>query len=159
MDSLMGIEARIREKFVKKGVTLAVAESCTGGLIGSRLTDVPGCSDYFTGGIVSYANSAKVKLLGVPAALVREYGAVSEPVARKMAQGVRRRFAAGVGIAVTGIAGPGGGTREKPVGLVYMAVASGKRVTSAKRLFSGSRVQIKKQSADAVLRMALAFIR
>lgn len=145
--------------YVKKGLTLAVAESCTGGLISSRLTDVPGSSDYFAGGIVSYANSAKVKLLGVQAAVINKYGAVSEQTARRMAQGARRLFAADVGIGVTGIAGPSGGTREKPVGLVYLAAAAGGRVTGKKCMFSGSRLEIKKQSAVAALRMALELIR
>lgn len=153
------LERCIKDLYVKKGLTLAVAESCTGGLISSRLTDVPGSSDYFVGGIVSYANSAKVKLLGIQASVIKKHGAVSGQTARRMAQGARRRFAADVGIAVTGIAGPGGGTKEKPVGLVYMAAASGERVTSKKCFFSGSRPEIKKRSADAVLRLALELIR
>lgn len=153
------LEERVKDLFVRKGLTLAAAESCTGGFISSRLTDVPGSSAYFIGGIVSYANSAKVELLGVPSAVIREHGAVSERTARLMAQGVRRRFPADIGIAVTGIAGPGGGTKEKPAGLVYMAVAAGKGVESTKRLFSGTRLQIKKKTADAALRMALTAAR
>jgi nicotinamide-nucleotide amidase len=108
-----------------QGKSLAVAESCTGGLIAQKLTDVPGSSDYFLGGVVAYSNAAKVSLLGVPEALLREHGAVSEPVACKMAEGVRARFGADFGIATTGISGPGGGSEEKPVGLVYVALADG----------------------------------
>ncbi|MEE2679817.1 MAG: competence/damage-inducible protein A [Myxococcota bacterium] len=105
------------------GYTLAVAESCTGGLVAESLTEVPGASDYFLGGVVAYANAAKTELLGVPEALLAEHGAVSEPVARAMAEGVRERFGASFGLATTGISGPGGGSEAKPVGLVYLALA------------------------------------
>jgi nicotinamide-nucleotide amidase len=103
--------------------TIAVAESCTGGLIAERLTDVPGASEYFLGGVVAYADAAKESLLGVPAALIEEHGAVSDPVVRAMAEGVRERFGADFGVAVTGISGPGGGSEDKPVGLVHVALS------------------------------------
>ena len=106
-----------------RGATLAAAESCTGGLIAERLTDVPGSSDYFLGGVVAYANVAKQALLGVPEALLDQHGAVSEPVARAMAESVRAHFGADIGLATTGISGPGGGTDAKPVGLVHIALA------------------------------------
>jgi nicotinamide-nucleotide amidase len=106
------------------GRTLAVAESCTGGLIAELLTDVPGSSAYFLGGVVAYANEAKARFLGVPEALLAEHGAVSEPVARAMAEGARERFGADYALATTGISGPGGGTEEKPVGLVHIALAT-----------------------------------
>jgi nicotinamide-nucleotide amidase len=105
------------------GKTVATAESCTGGTIAQKLTDVPGSSAYFLGGVVAYANSAKEQLLGVPAELLEEHGAVSEPVARAMAENVRERFGADIGVSTTGISGPDGGTDEKPVGLVHMALA------------------------------------
>ncbi len=105
------------------GRTIAVAESCTGGLVAERITEVPGASDYFTGGVVVYANAAKTALLGVPEAMLAEHGAVSEPVARAMAEGARTRFAADFGVATTGISGPGGGSPEKPLGLVHVALA------------------------------------
>ncbi len=105
------------------GRTIAVAESCTGGLVAERITEVPGASDYFAGGVVVYANAAKTALLGVPEAMLAEHGAVSEPVARAMAEGARTRFAADFGVATTGISGPGGGGPAKPVGLVHVALA------------------------------------
>jgi nicotinamide-nucleotide amidase len=107
----------------ERGRTIAVAESCTGGLVAERITEVPGASDYFAGGVVAYANAAKAALLGVPEATLAEHGAVSEPVARAMAEGVRTRFAADFGVATTGISGPGGGSAEKPLGLVHVALA------------------------------------
>ncbi len=113
----------------ERGATVAVAESCTGGLIADRITDVPGCSAWFLGGVVAYANSAKQSLLGVPEKLLIEHGAVSEPVARAMAEGVRERFGADVGVSTTGISGPDGGTPEKPVGLVHVGIAWGPGVT------------------------------
>jgi len=107
----------------ERGLTLAVAESCTGGMIAEQITAVPGSSGWFLGGVVAYANSAKQSLLGVPEAMLIEHGAVSEPVARAMAEGVRERFGADVGISTTGISGPDGGTPEKPVGLVHVGIA------------------------------------
>ncbi len=107
----------------ERGQTLAVAESCTGGLVAERITEVPGASDYFAGGVVAYADAAKRALLGVPEAILTEHGAVSTPVVRSMAEGVRERFGSDFGIAVTGISGPGGGSPEKPVGLVHLALA------------------------------------
>ena len=109
--------------------TLAVAESCTGGTLARLITSVPGCSDYFTGGVVAYANDVKIGLLGVSPALIEANGAVSKPVAEAMAQGVRERLGSDWAIATTGIAGPGGGTDTKPVGLIYVAVAGRKGVT------------------------------
>ena len=107
----------------EQGRTLALAESCTGGLVAELVTGIPGSSDYFLGGVVAYANAAKESLLGVPRELLDRHGSVSDPVARAMAEGVRRRFGADLGVATTGISGPGGGTPEKPVGLVHVALA------------------------------------
>jgi len=106
-----------------RGLTIATAESCTGGLIGGLLTEIAGSSDVFERGFITYANDAKTEVLGVPAMLIAQHGAVSEPVARAMAQGALAASPAGVAVAVTGVAGPGGGTADKPVGLVHMAVA------------------------------------
>ncbi|MCA1563619.1 MAG: RNA 2',3'-cyclic phosphodiesterase [Acidobacteria bacterium] len=116
-----------------RGLRVAIAESCTGGLLASRLTDVPGSSDYVTLGIIAYSNDAKRELLGVPAALMHEHGAVSEPVAVSMAEGARARASADVGVGVTGIAGPGGATRRKPVGTVMIAVVGPDDQAGARR--------------------------
>jgi nicotinamide-nucleotide amidase len=134
-----------------RGLTIACAESCTGGLIGHRLTDVPGSSDYFLESAVVYSNRAKIRRLGVPSAVLDRYGAVSAPVARSMAAGIRRTSAADLGLAVTGIAGPGGGTSRKPVGLVYLALATAGRTAVEKHLFFGGRAQIKFQSSQKAL--------
>ena len=117
------LEQVVGELLREQGRSIALAESCTGGLIAERMTDVPGSSDYFLGGVVAYANAAKAALLGVPESLLTEHGAVSEPVARAMAEGARQRFGADIGVATTGISGPGGGSEDKPVGLVHLALA------------------------------------
>ncbi len=116
------MERVVGRQLSERGLTLAVAESCTGGLIAKRVTDIPGSSHYFVGGIVAYSNEAKIALLGVAEALIRRTGAVSPGVAEAMARGVRQRLHADIGIGVTGIAGPSGGTPEKPVGLVYVGL-------------------------------------
>jgi nicotinamide-nucleotide amidase len=133
--------------------TIALAESCTGGLLTSRLTDVPGSSDYVERGVVCYSNRAKVDLLGVSDSLIAEHGAVSEPVARAMAEGIRSRAGTNVGIGVTGVAGPGGGTPEKPVGTVAIAIVAGDEARIRTFQFIGDREQVKYQSAQAALNM------
>ena len=145
------IEERLGQRLVAASATLAVAESCTGGLIAHRITNVAGSSTYFMGGVVAYADSAKTALLGVPAAIIEEHGAVSESVARQMAEGARGRFGAQYGIGTTGIAGPGGGTKEKPVGLVYIAIAGTSDTVVHRVLFEGNRSQIKALTAEAAL--------
>lgn len=128
--------------------TLALAESCTGGMIGSLITDVPGSSDYFLGGVVSYADSAKEGLLGVSPGTLARFGAVSVEVAGEMARGARERFGASVGASVTGIAGPDGGTPEKPVGTVCLAVSGpGERAIAKKRMFPGDRAVVRRAAA------------
>src|SRR6185369_2523772 len=124
---------------LERGETVATAESCTAGLLAAALTDVPGSSAWYRGGIVVYADDLKVALLGVPEAMLREHGAVSEPVAVAMARGARERAGATYGIGITGIAGPGGGTGEKPVGLVHLAVAGSGGETEGRHVFSGGR--------------------
>ena len=152
----MAGEPAIAERVVKlltdRGLTLAVAESCTGGLIGDMLTDVPGSSRCFLGGIVPYHNDAKQKLLGVPQSILEKFGGVSAETALAMAQGVRPRFGADIGVAVTGIAGPGGGTPEKPAGLTYLAAVDEKgRVASRRAEWTGTRRQNKRRSALTAL--------
>jgi nicotinamide-nucleotide amidase len=135
----------------ESGRTLAVAESCTGGLVAEQVTDVPGSSDYFLGGVVAYANAAKTLLLGVPEVLLVEHGAVSEPVARAMAEGVRERFGADYGLATTGISGPGGGTPEKPLGLVHIALARPEGVHAEHFVFPLDRTRHRLLTAQAAL--------
>ena len=122
-----------------RGETVAVAESCTGGGIGAALAAIPGASDVFLGGVIAYANSVKQQLLGVPAALLDAHGAVSDPVALAMAEGTRRVTGASWGIAVTGVAGPGGGSADKPVGLVHIAIAGPAGAGSEGVRFGSSR--------------------
>jgi len=133
------------------GYTLAVAESCTGGLLAQRLTDIPGSSKYFIEGVVTYANDAKVRALGVEPILLLEHGAVSAPVAEAMAEGIRRRAETDFGVSITGIAGPGGGTDEKPVGTVFIAIASEAGTEHRKLKLPGDRQLIRWRASQAAL--------
>ena len=148
-----GLEAVVGDLLIARHMTIAVAESCSGGLLASRITDVPGSSAYFERGVVCYSNRAKIEWLGVSDALIATNGAVSEPVAEAMAAGVRERAASSVGVGITGIAGPGGGTPEKPVGTVAIAVVT----TSARSVrtfqFIGPRDMVKFQSTQAAMNM------
>jgi competence/damage-inducible protein CinA-like protein len=148
-----GLEEVLGAMLVERKLWIAVAESCTGGLIASRLTDVPGSSRYVERGVVSYSNAAKTELLGVPDAMIRTHGAVSEPVAVTMAEGIRTRSKVDIGVGVTGIAGPDGGTPEKPVGMVCIATSSagGPRVRTFR--FVGGREMVKFQASQAALDM------
>lgn len=147
----IGFPATLLAELGVREATLALAESCTGGLVAELLTDVPGSSRVFLGGVVAYSNAAKSALLGVDGELLEKHGAVSEQVARAMAEGARARFGSTLAAGVTGIAGPDGGTAEKPVGLVHFAVA-GPRGTSAKAVtFTGSRSDVRKRAAFASL--------
>ena len=140
--------------------TIAVAESCTGGLVAARLTETPGASAYLRGGLVVYSNEAKSSLAGVPAALIDEYGAVSEEVALALADGVRTVLGSDVGVGVTGIAGPGGGTEEKPVGLVWCAVtlSNGERAVRKLQL-PGSRQVIRDRTTTVIMHLAAQLLR
>jgi len=148
---LVSLEGLVGRYLKKRGLTLAVAESCTGGLIGHRLTDVPGASDYFLGGVVSYSNDAKQDLLRVPAAVLAQHGAVSPETARDMARGVRTLFHADIGLAVTGIAGPSGGSLDKPVGTVYIGLATDQGEDVWHYQFHGNRAEIKILTAETAL--------
>jgi nicotinamide-nucleotide amidase len=155
-DALYSVDGRALEAVVgdmlrQQRLRIAVAESCSGGLLSSKLTDVPGSSDYFDRGTVCYSNEAKIEWLGVPPALIASHGAVSEPVARAMATGVRG--ASGVGVGITGIAGPGGGTPDKPVGTVAIAVVTPEADAVRTFHFSGARDMVKIQSAYAAMNM------
>jgi nicotinamide-nucleotide amidase len=150
----LSLEADLIRVLTERGLTLAVAESCTGGLIGHRLTNVSGSSACFRGGVVAYHNDVKARVLGVPEELLAKEGAVCEDVALAMARGVRRLLDADFGLAVTGIAGPMGGTADKPVGLTYVALAGPGDVARCERhVWQGDRERNKEQSATAALEM------
>ena len=149
MEDVVGEELRTR------GLTISVAESCTGGLIGNLLTDAPGSSDYFMGGMVVYSNRSKMEFLNVSEATIVKEGAVSEGTVREMTEGVKKKMGTDIGLAVTGIAGPAGGSVEKPVGTVHIGLSTEKETLSGKYRFWGTRKQIKINTAM----MALDWVR
>ena len=149
---------RVAELLKHKKLSVATAESCTGGLIGHTLTNVSGSSEYYDRGIISYSNRAKMELLGVKEETLKKHGAVSEQTAREMAIGVRERSRVDIGIATTGIAGPTGGTREKPVGLVYIGLSTGEGTVVRKFNFHGDRVENKESTCSAALQMLLEYL-
>lgn len=158
MSSQKGLEEALYARLSAFGRTMATAESCTGGLIGHRLTNVAGMSDCYLGGVVVYSNAAKEALLGVSGETLRKHGAVSDAVAREMALGARRLFGSDYALSVTGIAGPGGGSEEKPVGLVYIGVSGPAGLEVRECRFTGDRVSVKEQSATAALELIFAGI-
>ncbi len=143
----------VGESLARMGKTIAVAESCTGGLLAKLITDVPGSSRYFTCGWITYSNEAKSREMEVPPEMIDEYGAVSEPVARAMAEGVRRRALADYAVGITGIAGPGGGTEPKPVGLVYIAVGSQNGTDVSRQVFAFDRSSVRLRAAQTAINM------
>ncbi|MCC2671460.1 MAG: competence/damage-inducible protein CinA [Armatimonadetes bacterium] len=147
------LEAAVIELLKSRGRTVACAESCTGGGLGARLTSVSGSSAAFLGGVVTYSNDAKVKLLGVDPALLETHGAVSAPVAEAMARGVQERLGADLAVSITGVAGPDGGTAEKPVGLVYVGVATPERVFAVENHFIGIREDVRRRSTQVALQL------
>jgi nicotinamide-nucleotide amidase len=151
-DDGRSLEAVVGDLLRARGLRLAVAESCTGGLVLGRLTDVPGSSAWVAGGVVAYANDVKTGVLGVPTGVIADHGAVSEPVAVAMADGVRARLGADIAVSVTGIAGPGGGSAAKPVGTVVIAVSAAK--TDVRTFsFAGDREMVRRHSSAAALDM------
>ncbi len=150
-DLTVKLEKLIGDRLREKGWTVSIAESCTGGLVCDRITDVSGSSDYFMGGMVTYSNESKTKHLGVPLDDIKKYGAVSPQVARKMAQGVRRAFNTTFGLSTTGVAGPTGGTKRSPVGRVFIGLAVGRKVWVKKLDLKGSRRQIKEKATRRIL--------
>jgi len=145
------VEGAIGALLQNLGWTLSIAESCTGGLVSHRITNISGCSACFEGGVVSYSSRAKAAHLRIPPAYLEKYGTVSPQVAKRMAEGVRKAFRTTLGLSITGVAGPAGGTRKTPVGLVFMAVSDGKRSRVRKEQFRGTRLQIKQQAAQRSL--------
>ena len=145
------LEVIVGKELRGEGLTLAVAESCTGGLIGHRLTNLSGSSTYYMGSITAYAYHAKVRLLKVKWETLETHGAVSDETVSEMALGVRRALSSDIGISVSGIAGPTGGTPEKPVGLVHFGLSSVKGIWATHQVFKGSRIKVKEQAADFAL--------
>jgi PncC family amidohydrolase len=154
-DPLAELAARLQAACLATGATVALAESCTGGMVAAAITEVAGSSGYFAGGVVSYANEAKRDLLGVDPDVLEAHGAVSAQVARAMAVGARERFGATLAAAVTGIAGPDGGSEAKPVGLTYLAVADADGVDVRRIVWPGDRAANRHDSTAAVLELLL----
>ena len=154
--ALVALAERLQGVCLGRGITVAVAESCTGGLIAATITEVPGSSGYFIGGVVSYANSAKEALLGVPEATIAAHGAVSAQVAVAMAAGALARVGAAMAVSITGVAGPDGGSDEKPIGLTYLGLASAAGVEVRRLQLSGDRVGNREAAARAALEWLIA---
>ncbi len=155
VSTLLDLSRRVGDHLRSQHWTIATAESCTGGLLGHLITEAAGSSTYYLGGIVAYSNAVKQVYLGVSEAILQSEGAVSKATARAMAEGVRQRIGSDIGVAITGIAGPGGSTMTKPVGLVYVAVATPERTSCQRYVFEGDRSAIKQQSGVAALQMVL----
>jgi nicotinamide-nucleotide amidase len=153
------LEEVVGELLVRHGLRLATAESCTGGLIGHLITNVAGSSTYYLGGVTAYSNEAKVNLLGVSRKTLEWNGAVSQRTVLEMARGVRKAMGADIGVSVSGIAGPTGGTPDKPVGTVWIGLSSDREEFAQHFLWSGDRLSVKEQSAQAALKMVLEHLR
>jgi PncC family amidohydrolase len=147
----MKLEKLIGDLLRERGWTLSIAESCTGGLVCDRITDVPGSSDYFEGGMVNYSNESKAKHLRISLDYVKKYGAVSPQVARRMAQGVRKAFGTSFGLSATGVAGPAGGTKRSPIGRVFIGFTDGRRIWVKKLNLKGNRREIKEKATEKAL--------
>jgi PncC family amidohydrolase len=152
------LEILVGELLRRRGLRLAVAESCTGGLVGHRITNIAGASTYYMGSVTAYAYEAKVRLLGVRWATLEKYGAVSEQIVIEMASGVRRALAADVGLAISGIAGPGGGTPEKPVGLTWIGLSAEDVDEAWSFIWPGDRLQVKEHSAEQALQLLVDYL-
>ena len=152
------LEVTLGDLLQQRSLRLAVAESCTGGLVGHRITNVPGSSNYFVGGIVAYANQTKMRLLGVTQETLDRTGAVSRETALEMARGIRQAMQADIGASITGIAGPQGGTLEKPVGLTWIGLSAPGVEDAWSYLWSGDRLAVKEQSAGQVLRILIGYL-
>lgn len=153
------LEEAVGKMLLEQGLRIALAESCTGGLVGSRITDIPGSSRYFERGYIVYSNQAKITDLGVPEDILHQFGAVSEETARYLAEGVRRKAQTDIGLGITGVAGPGGGTPEKPVGLVYIGASDGTKTVVRRFQFGGDRLMNKRFFAQAALTTLFVFLK
>ncbi len=155
MDNKVSLEGQLGGILREKKLKISVAESCTGGLISHKITNIPGSSDYFDRGVIAYSNASKIQLLEVPKLILESFGAVSRETARAMAEGVKRISKSDFGLATTGIAGPGGSTPQKPVGLVYIGLASDKPTIVREFRFRGNRNEIKEQSTQEALNIVI----
>jgi len=151
--ALYDLAERVGRALKAHGLMMTTAESCTGGLVAERLTDVPGSSQYFVSGVISYSNESKMELAGIPPLLLEMQGAVSKEVAQGLAEGIRNRMRTTIGVGITGIAGPAGGSPEKPVGTVFVAVASPAGTVDRRFLFPGDRQRVRWQASQAALDM------
>lgn len=154
----MRLEKKVAALLTRHKKTVSVAESCTGGLLSNRLTHIPGSSIFFRLGLITYSNESKIQLLKIPSRILSTYGAVSEEVAILMAKAVRKLQKTDFGIGITGIAGPQGGTRKKPVGLTYIAISTDLETLCVKCCFEGNRIQIKTQATTQALNLLLEFL-
>ncbi|MHB8109046.1 MAG: CinA family protein [Syntrophorhabdaceae bacterium] len=154
----MKLEKKIAKELEENSLSLCTAESCTGGLVAGRITKISGASGCFEGGFITYSNKAKSALLGVPGDLIERYGAVSDQTARAMAEGARAKLNTDIAVSVTGIAGPGGGTPDKPVGTVFIGLATSKRTVVREFHFSGTRHVIRKKTTDEALQFVVDYI-
>ncbi len=152
------LEVIVGKLLRKHGLRLAVAESCTGGLIGDRITNIPGSSTYYMGSVTAYAYEAKVRLLGVKWKSLEKHGAVSKQVVLQMARGVRRALAADIGLSVSGIAGPGGGTEDKPIGLTWVGLSTFDHEEAQQFVWDGDRLRNKDESAQATLQLLIDYL-
>ncbi|MGI9485329.1 MAG: CinA family protein [Geminicoccaceae bacterium] len=157
-DASLKLAVDIIGRCTARGLTIATAESCTGGLIGACLTEVPGSSAVLDRGFIVYSNRAKQEVLGVPSDVLEAHGAVSDETARAMAKGARDRSGVDIAVAVTGIAGPGGGSDVKPVGLVHLALACDARIDAAREVFSGDRQAVRRATLERALGMILTAV-
>ncbi len=152
------LEEKLGQLLRERGLNIALAESCTGGLVGHRLTNIPGSSDYYLGSVTAYANEAKMKLLSVKSDTLEMHGAVSQESVAEMAAGIRAALRSDLGISISGVAGPGGGTPEKPVGLVWIGLSAEHFEWAQNYHFAGPRDQVKEQAADKALEIAIAYL-
>ena len=152
------IPQKLARLLVERKRLISVCESCTGGLISKYLTDIPGASKYYRGGIIAYSNEIKTKILGVKKPLISKHGAVSKIVAEKMASGIKKLMNTDIGIGITGIAGPSGGSKNKPVGLIFIAIAEGKTVISHELRLRGTRRNIREKAAMSALELTIKHI-
>lgn len=157
-NNFMKTAQKAADLLTSNGKTLSLAESCTGGLLSNIITDIPGSSKFFKGAVVSYSNDVKSNILKVPHSILEKYGAVSAPCVREMANGARRILKTNFSIAISGIAGPSGGTKEKPVGLTFIGIASANKIHIKRFIFQGSRLSVKKQTAEKALQLFIKFL-